>query len=357
MNRFKQTGSMNQLSRYILIMTFLTAGIIAILGTVSFVLQVVILVVMVGLTAFCAWFCLCSLLSTSRQGMGAVRYESAQEAIQARQAIPEAITITEAPAPPCLLSKLRHADRILIIGGMGSGKTTLLKHMIRNSANPVIFDSHATPDSWDCRVVGMGRNYSEIEHELKKIADEMDRRYQQRAGGITAFAPITVIIDELTVLNTFCNLSGLFKSLLCECRKVNIKLIFAGQSDRVKALGIEGAGDLKAGFDAVVYLKIDGRRFYGLVDGIEYMPPPPVIRTGSAPVKPVEPLVISQSAPLNRVETPQEPEPEAERIRRIYADLTAANGGAAPSMNAVCREAFGKKNPQLFYKVKTALSN
>lgn len=176
---------------------------------------------------------------------------------------------------PPLLPVLLDADRILIVGGMGSGKTTLLKHLIRRQANPVILDPHATPQTWPCETIGIGRDYEAIEAEIIRIGEEMNRRYQLRAAGQTRFPGITLIIDELTVLTQFLELGEHFKSFLCEARKANIRLIFAGQSDRVRSIGIQGNGDLRAGFDAVCYLKRESGIYLGEIDGQKYEHPGP----------------------------------------------------------------------------------
>ena len=178
---------------------------------------------------------------------------------------------------PDLLSAISAMDRVLIIGGMGAGKSELLRHLAASTRGRVkIVDSHAAPDPWPegIPVIGRGRDYPAIKQEFAGIMAEMDSRYHQRATGErVTFEALTLIIDEFSVLNQFCDLGDTVKALLCECRKVNIRLIIAGQSDRVKALGIQGAGDLKESFDAVVYLKKDASGYHGLIDGDRFAHP------------------------------------------------------------------------------------
>jgi len=173
----------------------------------------------------------------------------------------------EIPVPK-LLPAIEPLDRIAIFGGMGCGKSELLKHLASSRstrADVIIIDSHAAPNTWPVgRVVGMGRDYSEIEAFLNAIMQELNNRYTQLSQGFTGFSPICIIIDEMTVLNQFVDASEIFKSLLCECRKVAIQMIVAGQSDRVRSLGIQGNGDLKQAFEAVVYLEKNGD-YYGNV--------------------------------------------------------------------------------------------
>ncbi len=359
MNRFKQMNKMNHLSRYILIMTFLTAGLIALLGFVSFILQLVILVVMTGLTAFCAWFCLCSLLSKSRQGVACTYAPEAITIAPERQ--PEAITQAIPPPAgyPDIMPLIKKSRMIALYGTQGSGKTSLLLNVVnqRRHEQIKIVDPHGFAGKYPFgEIIGAGRNYQEINDFLESVIEMIDERYKHYKGQV--FDPLNIFIDELTLLHEHCtDFKNFMKILLTESRKVGFRAVVCTHSNRAAYLGLKGGYDLSSDL-VFISLKNDESGYYAMVGGNRYsVPPPPVIRTGSAPVKPVEPLVISQSAPLNRVETPQEPESESDKIRRIYAELTAANGGAAPSMNAVCREAFGKKNPQLFYRVKTALTD
>jgi hypothetical protein len=172
------------------------------------------------------------------------------------------------PAAETLFDVLRQRDRILIIGGMGSGKSELLKWLCWERAEQgelIILDSHAAPDTWSCgEVIGLGRDYASIENAVRSVCAEQDRRYQQRAAGTQKkFPQMCMVIDEMSILNMFADLSGEFKSLLCECRKVNIKLIIGGQSDRANAMGLRGNYDLMQGFDCICQLNIDesGRHF------------------------------------------------------------------------------------------------
>lgn len=196
-----------------------------------------------------------------------------------------------------LLPVLEGMSRILLIGGMGAGKTELLRHLAwakaQQDGHVIICDSHAAPDTWPefVQVAGIGRNYPEIEGAVNYVCDELDKRYQERAAGTRkAFEPLTLIVDELFVLNQFCNLKSQFKSLLAESRKVDIGLIVAGQSDRAGALGLSGNYDLVSGFEACCYLeRLDNGQRVGFIragnrrDGKYYLHPGPFRgRGGSA---------------------------------------------------------------------------
>jgi DNA-binding Lrp family transcriptional regulator len=166
-----------------------------------------------------------------------------------------------------VLRFIKDLDRILLIGGMGVGKTELLRHLafekVQDGGRVVIADPHAAPDTWPSfvEVIGKERNYTEIKETIDSICDELDERYKQRAMGQKHFGKLTLIIDELFVLNQNLDLKKQFKSLLAESRKVSIGLIVAGHSDRAKAIGLLGNKDLVEGFDARVYLRKENGQY------------------------------------------------------------------------------------------------
>jgi hypothetical protein len=188
-----------------------------------------------------------------------------------------------------LLPVLEGMSRILLVGGMSAGKTELLRHLAyaksQQDGHTIICDSHASPTTWPnfVQVAGIGRNYPEIEAVVNHVCNELDSRYKLRASGQQkAFEPLTLIVDELFVLNQFCELKQQFKSLLAESRKVNIGLIVAGQSDRAGALGLSGNYDLVNGFEACCYLeRLDNGQRVGFIragnrrDGKYYLHPGP----------------------------------------------------------------------------------
>jgi len=165
------------------------------------------------------------------------------------------------PEPlPNLLDVIGEMSRLLIIGGMGTGKSELLRHLVSIQADRghvIICDSHASPSDWPpfVQVAGIGRDYAMIEATINSVCNTLNERYSQRAQGVTRFDRLTLVIDEMFVLNQFCDVQEQMKSLLAESRKVNIGLITAGQSNRASALGLAGNKDLVGGYEAVVNLR------------------------------------------------------------------------------------------------------
>jgi hypothetical protein len=180
----------------------------------------------------------------------------------------------EAAAAMSLLAALTDCDNILVVGGKGTGKTSLLQHLEAQrsqTGRTVILDSHAQPAQWRGYLVGLGRNYERIREMMITLTDKLNQRYQTYATGQSQFEPIYTIIDEFTLLPKVLkeinfDVKAYSIPALTEGRKVGINCMWGVHSDRVTALGLEGASDVRECFDAIVHLKnVNGQR-YGLID-------------------------------------------------------------------------------------------
>ena len=81
----------------------------------------------------------------------------------------------------------------------------------------------------------------------------MGKRYRDIGRGLVGegeHPSVTVVVDEwrAIVFNLGKPAGNIIKTLLAESRKTNIDVFVGTHSERVKALGIEGEGDLKEGF-------------------------------------------------------------------------------------------------------------
>jgi hypothetical protein len=165
-----------------------------------------------------------------------------------------------------LLAALDTAQCALIVGQRDAGKTTLLQHVISrrlNKSHVLVLDPHSHPIRWPegCAVVGTERDFPKIANALNGLMALMDKRYREIGKGLIRegeHPSVTVVIDEwrAIVYNLGKPASDIIKSLLAESRKTNIDVFVGTHSERVKALGIEGEGDLKEGF-VIVRLTIN----------------------------------------------------------------------------------------------------
>jgi len=155
-----------------------------------------------------------------------------------------------------LLRELSHAQRCLIVGASDSGKTTLIKHIVRDQlphGQVIVIDPHSFPSKWPgCDVSGVGRNYEQIGHTLDNLILLMDKRYEEIGRGEVqeeAHDRVTIVIDEWrAIVKNVDNAADTITALLTESRKAAFRVFVGTHSERVKALGIEGEGDLKDGF-------------------------------------------------------------------------------------------------------------
>lgn len=156
-----------------------------------------------------------------------------------------------------LIKILNQARYGIIVGAQDAGKTTILKHLITtrlHTSHILIIDPHSSPNKWpaDCKVIGSGRNFEQINNALNSLMLLMSQRYREIAKGEQGeegHERITVILDEWMPITEQIGKEAeqVIRSLLSESRKVNIHMFLGSHSERVGPLGIKGAGDLKKG--------------------------------------------------------------------------------------------------------------
>lgn len=177
--------------------------------------------------------------------------------------------------PIDLLAELDSVQRCLIVGASDSGKTTLLQHIMARrliNSRVVAIDPHAAPNKWPAhKVFGVGRDYASIEWGLDELIRLMIKRYDDIGAGRVpemGHSKVTVLVDEWrAIIQNVDNASGAIKTLLTESRKAAFSVFVATHSERVKALGIEGEGDLKDGFAVVRLQVVNGQRVATLDKG------------------------------------------------------------------------------------------
>lgn len=162
-----------------------------------------------------------------------------------------------------LVKEIGKFDRLLIIGATDSGKTTLLNIALENRPGIIVaLDPHGYKGKWpkNVKVVGLGRNFEQITQTLHYYNVLMSKRYEELAQGKykeCEHPKVTIVADEWrAAVKHSKEAAEYLKFLLNEGRKVSIGVILGSQSDRVKALGIEGEGDLKDSF-AIVRLQLN----------------------------------------------------------------------------------------------------
>lgn len=214
-----------------------------------------------------------------------------------------------------LLPALQQCDNILVVGGKGTGKTTLMQWIEAQraaNAKTIVLDSHARPSQWKGHIIGIGRQYEAIKDAMIGLTNKLKERYDspEYANGTDSFEPINTFIDEFTLLPKALktldyNVQSYSLPALTEGRKVGINCVWGIHSDKVKAMGLEGASDIKECFDAIVYLKnVQGER-YAICDfgegkrkDVKYMHPGPFASSPQQPLQiAAQTDVIDQARP------------------------------------------------------------
>lgn len=181
---------------------------------------------------------------------------------------PGALPATGATVPlpqsellPDLLTTLRSALHLLVIGHTRGGKTCLLHEMATGwacqGAAVTVCDPDAAPGLWPgCRVVGAGDNFPAIAQALQITRKTVERRRQQRAQGQRQFAPAYLVIDEYQdIARQFEGAGALIESILRRGGKLNLHLVLGVQDKQVKTLGFEGQSSLRQNFSYVVEVR------------------------------------------------------------------------------------------------------
>ena len=225
-------------------------------------------------------------------------------------ALPAPATPPDDDLTPVPLPALK-SGHVLIAGETGSGKSTAMMAVLNRRQNVIVLDPHDTPGTWgSATVIGGGRNFQAIGAFISQTAGLLNERYQQRATGVTQFAPVTVATDEMPAIVQALGseIGDVWREWLREGRKVNLFFVVSTQSTRVKTLGIQGEGDLLENFSYVLALgKVAATEYPDMVRGMER---PAVIRTaqGARPVIiPHEEVVAAAPEPVLAVEPPSRP--------------------------------------------------
>lgn len=255
---------------------------------------------------------------------------------------------------PDLMSHIADCANLLVIGGKGSGKTTLLQHLEAERIRQgkiLVLDSHAQPSQWQSEVIGIGRDYGQIQRAMVSIVNLLDKRYKTFATGQKHFELIWSIVDEFTLLPRILkdqlgfDVKSYSYPILTEGRKVGLNCIWGSHSDRAEALGLQGAKDLIECFDVVVYLKSTNRGHYALCDfgegkqDIRYRLPGPFVIQGQAEsVDDSETKLLVDDMPTMEI---PDPIPNDEEKLAIVGFRTVARSGEF-SWNKATQAAFGE---------------
>lgn len=185
-----------------------------------------------------------------------------------------------------LLMAVDSVFHLAVIGDTGTGKTVFLNNLcyraMQQHKQVVILDPHATPNKWPkgALVIGAGLAYGPIGEMLLKIESAMRRRYSELATGTVQEGDhpyIYVFADEwYGIVKSVEGGGDILGTLICEARKVNIKVILGSQSGYLTALGLEDSAIRDSLKKCTLRKRGDSR--YAEFEGASYLLPRPLPR-------------------------------------------------------------------------------
>lgn len=150
------------------------------------------------------------------------------------------------------LAALTNTTLLIIWGTQGGGKTTLAKliaqHREQQGHDIKVADPHGSIQEWgQWELVGLGRNYKELDNFLRLFDLGITSDYCEYSTGRRQFPYKTLLVDEFTQWADRCKNSAPFiKSACSDLRKIHRCVIIITHSDT-----ITGLGDAKGLRDAI----------------------------------------------------------------------------------------------------------
>lgn len=167
-------------------------------------------------------------------------------------------------------TEVDRAPHLFLIGATGSGKTTAAMAQLAARQGKKLIIDPKPPKPGKVKWGGLpyvmidsDGGYSDIRAALKVANEEYKRRLAGLRNGTVAgeFEELTIFVDETPTVVSECPdvAAKLFKDIGRIGRELRIRLVLMSQTDRVKALGLEGEGDTRENF-VFISLRLAGTK-------------------------------------------------------------------------------------------------
>lgn len=156
------------------------------------------------------------------------------------------------------------APHVVVAGGTGAGKTTFMEALLsqRRGNLCILTPKNEQDDPWwglpAIRIDKESLSFEPIERALAGVLTELKHR---NANGYDPDAWLTVVIDDYPWIAKNCPTAPqVFEHVGNMGRSVRLRLVIGSQSTQVKALDMEGLGDMRSNFFFVELAANEGRR-------------------------------------------------------------------------------------------------
>lgn len=156
------------------------------------------------------------------------------------------------------------APHVVVAGGTGAGKTTFMEALLsaRRGSLCILTPKNEQDDPWwglpAIRIDKESLSFDPIERALTGVLTELKQR---NANGYDPDAWLTIVIDDYPWIAKNCPTAPqVFEHVGNMGRSVRLRLVIGSQSTQVKALDMEGLGDMRSNFFFVELTASDGRR-------------------------------------------------------------------------------------------------
>lgn len=148
---------------------------------------------------------------------------------------------------------------LFIVGPTGSGKTTFTTALLSSRAGAIVIITPKPDDRWGglpTITIDDDASFTTVQRAFVALHTEVKRRLVAAKRGHPIGAPLTIVLDDAPALLSEGGkeAAALLKLVARLGRSLRMRLVLLSQSDRVKALGLEGEGDALDNFTRVALL-------------------------------------------------------------------------------------------------------